>query len=109
MHLEDPVAGPPAAVGPTHDLARAGRDVGLDLVARDLLMRELTDQMPGDLPAELPARLLTQLQHVRVQLLAGDLRLAAEVPPPGLPHPRQVVAQPLLDRVTAQHERAAEV
>jgi hypothetical protein len=58
VNLEDPVTGLPSAVGSAHRLVRARRDVQLDVVAGDFLVRELTDQMSGDRATELPSSLL---------------------------------------------------
>ena len=64
---------------------------------------------PAIVAAELPAGLLGQLDDVGEQLLAGDVRIGLEERPAGVPHDRQRVAQPVLDRVVAEHEGAAEV
>ncbi len=65
--------------------------------------------MPGDRAAELEALGLRDIDDVVEQLGTGDVGMAVEVVPPGLPHPRQRVTHRELVRVVAEHERAAEV
>src|ERR1700722_6525913 len=109
VYLEDPVAAPAELVPPAHRLVAAGSDVGLYLLALDLLVRELAHPAPRDLAAERPPGVAGQLHHVRVQLLAGDVRTRLEEPPPGVEDDRQRVPQPRLDRIVPEHERPAEV
>ena len=96
-------------VRPAHRLVAARRDVGLDLIARDLLVRELAHQVPGDGAAERPPVRLGQPGHVREQLLAGDVLVRLEEPAARAEHDRQRVPQPQLDRVVAEHVGPAEV
>ena len=96
-------------VGPAHRLVAAGRDVGLDVLARDLLVRELAHQVAGDGAAERPPVRLGQPGHVRVQLLARDVLVRLEEPAPRAEHDRQRVPQPQLDRVVAEYVGPAEV
>ena len=109
MDLEDPVADLAVPVRPAHRLVAARRDVGLDVLARDLLVRELPQQVPGDGTAERPPIRLGQPGHVRVQLLAGDVLVRLEELAARAEHDRQRVPQPQLDRVVAEHVGPAEV
>jgi hypothetical protein len=88
MDLQNPMTDPALRVGATHRLGRPGRDVPLGVVADDLLVRELPEQMPGDRAAEFETLGMRQIDDVVVQLGAGDVGMAVEVLPPGLPHPR---------------------
>ena len=68
VHLQDPVALPAAAVGAAHRAVAAGRDVALDALAVDQLVRELADEVAAVRAAERPARGLGQADDVGVQL-----------------------------------------
>jgi hypothetical protein len=84
VDFQDPVAAASGPVQPTHRVIASGGDVGLDVVAGDLLVRELADQVPGNLTAELPARLLGEFGYLCVELRAGDVRMRfEESPAPG--------------------------
>jgi hypothetical protein len=73
-----------------------------------VLVRELPDQVPGDRAAELPAGRLRLAHHERVRLLAADVGPLGEEPVARVEHDRQVVPQPELDRVVAEHVGPAE-
>ncbi|MDT5018955.1 MAG: hypothetical protein QOD39_5115 [Mycobacterium sp.] len=74
VYLQNPMTVPAGAIFSPHRTRRTRCNVGTDLVARDLLVRELTDQMPGDHPAELPAAIVAEGHDVVEQFLAGDIR-----------------------------------
>src|ERR1700742_1663764 len=65
--------------------------------------------MPGDVAAPPETLGAGRLDGEVEQLGAGDIGVVFEVVAPGLPYPRQCIADGQLVRVVAQHERAAEV
>ena len=109
VDLQDPLAAATVSIGPPHRSVTARGDVGLDPVPVDGLMRELADQVAGDLAAELPPVAFGQLRDVGVQLLAGHLGPGSEERLASVEHDGQGVAQALFDGVGAQDEGAAEV
>src|SRR5438128_1046937 len=80
VDLEDPVAAPARPVRTPHRGVVAGGDVGLEVGAVDLLVRELADEVPGNGAAEGEARSLRLLDHEGEQLVAGALGMLVEVP-----------------------------
>ncbi|GAB7105521.1 hypothetical protein JCM4814A_38350 [Streptomyces phaeofaciens JCM 4814] len=77
--------------------------------AVDPRVRELADQMAGVPAAQLPPGLGGQPLHLGVQLLARDVGRVGEEPLAGGEGLRQVVPQPVLDRVVAEDEGPPEV
>ena len=55
MDFQNPMADAAVGILASHRLVRTGRDVPLDAIADDLLVRKLPDQMAGDRAAELEA------------------------------------------------------
>jgi len=72
VDLEDPVADLAVPVRPAHRLVAARRDVGLDVIARDLLVRELPQQVPGDGTAERPPVRLASPEVQEHDVVRGD-------------------------------------
>lgn len=103
------MAAAPGLVGAPQRGVVARRDVRLHVRAVDGLVRELADQVPGVPAAQLPPGVRRQPLDLGVQPLAGDVRVALEEAAPGREDLGQVVAQPLLDRIVAEHERPPEV
>src|SRR5690348_17228894 len=85
VDFEDPVAFVAGPVFSPHRTRRSGCDVRLDVLAVDLLVRELADQVTGDHPAEVPADVAAHGYDEVIQLLTGDLWFAAEVVTARLP------------------------
>lgn len=75
VDLQDPVTLSARAIFSSHWTVRPRCDVGIDLVAGDLLMRKLANEVPGDHAAELPAVPLAQGDDVVEQVLARDVRM----------------------------------
>jgi hypothetical protein len=78
-------------------------DVGLDVLAVDLLVRELADQVSGVDVAEGPSGRTGQPGDLVVELRAGDVGMIGEVVASGVEDDRQVGRQPVLDRVAAEN------
>ena len=89
MDLQNPVADRrPSGVRTPHRLGRARRDVPLDPVADDLLVRKFAEQVAGDRAAERQPLGRGQGDDVLVQLGAGDVGMAVEIVAPAQPDSR---------------------
>src|ERR1700735_3169231 len=102
MDLQNPVAYPPGLVVASHGGVVARGEVGLDVVAVDLLVRELADQVSAVPVAEGPSSRAGQPGDLGVELRAGDVGVIVEVAPSGGEDDGQVGRQPVLDRVAAE-------
>lgn len=109
VDLQDPVACIAGFVFSAHRIRGAGRDIGFDLVARNVLVREVTDQMSGDHTAEMPTGILAESDDVVEELFPGDVGMTKEVVPARLPDSWKIFAECDFARIRAEHERSAEV
>src|ERR1700722_16758181 len=109
MDLQNPVAYPPGLVMAAHGRVVARGDVGLDVFAVDLLVRELADQVSAVPVAEGPSSRAGQPGDLGVELRPVGAGGTVEVAPAGGEDDGQFAPQPVLDRVAAEHVGAPQV
>src|SRR5262249_28072530 len=90
MYLEDPVPDTSQFVEIAHRLRILRRDPGQGLLAGNMRVRELADQMAGNFAAKYPASFVGALLRERIKLRTGDVGAGVKMSLHPIENDRQV-------------------
>ena len=109
VNLQNPVPLLPLLIERPHRQTAVRMNVERHLIAGNLFMRKLPDQVPRNPSAELPSELLRKRDHMCKKLVGRDLRRLVEVSPPLRKRRADIVPQFELLRIGPDHERPPEI